>query len=109
MITQLIGALLLIGAAYGAVEAWPLIVGPSIALSSPSDATVASDGIVEVTGVARRVAALTLDGAPLVYDQTGAFSSTLTFPRGGSILTLEAVDRFGRKMSVTRTIFVPQH
>lgn len=108
MINQLIGALLLIGATYGVVEAWPLIAGPSITLTYPTDASVAPEGIINVTGKTERVATLALDGSPLVYDQTGAFSSTLTFPHGGSILTLEATDRFGRKVSITRTIFVPQ-
>lgn len=107
MINQLIGALLVLGVAYGLVEAWPLIAGPSLDLATPVNGQVVPGGILEVEGKAARVASLSLDGTPLVYDQTGTFSSTLTFPRGGSILTLEATDRFGRKVSVTRSIFVP--
>ncbi len=100
-------ALLLMLVAYGLVEAWPLLRGPSLALTSPADNAAVTDGIVTVSGKVARAAVFTLNGAPLLYDQNGAFSSTLTFPRGGSILTFMVTDRFGRSTSATRTIFVP--
>lgn len=95
-------------AIYGLVEAWPLIVGPTLSIESPvKDATLASNGILTVTGVVHRATSFTLNGAPLLQDQDGRFSSTLTFPRGGTILTFVATDRFGRTITDTRTIFVP--
>ena len=102
----LLGVLLLLGA-YGCVEAWPLVYGPSLSIASPRDGAPFPGGIVAVRGVAARAAAFTLNGAPVLRDQDGSFSSTLTFPRGGSILTFAAVDRFGRTVTATRTIFVP--
>jgi len=107
MIKHLIGAVLLIGAAYGAVEAWPLLAGPGLTVDAPADHASYADGIVTVSGEAPRAAELTLNGASLLHDQEGRFSSTLTYPRGGSILTLVATDRFGRRVIVTRNIFVP--
>jgi hypothetical protein len=100
-------ALLALLVLYGLVEAWPLIRGPQLSVDEPRDQTTVENGIVTVQGVAERVAILTLNGAPLLYDQNGRFSSTLTFPRGGTILTFMAADRFGRTTTVTRTIFVP--
>jgi len=101
-------AILVLLAVYGLIEAWPLVAGPSLTIESPLDgATIPSDGILTVTGVVNRVTAFTLNGAPLLHDQNGNFSSTLTFPRGGSILTFVVADRFGRTIRETRTIFVP--
>ena len=57
-------------------------------------------------GKVARAASLTLNGAPLLYDQNGVFSSTLTFPRGGSILTFVVIDRFGRTVTAARSIYV---
>jgi len=107
MIRYLIGAILLALIVYGGIEAWPLILGPGLSISSPSDYGSYPGGIVPVEGVAPRAVALSLNGAILLHDQEGRFSSTLTFPQGGSILTFEARDRFGRTVTATRSIFVP--
>ena len=107
MIRYLIGAVLLILAGYGTTEAWPLITGPSIFIASPADNALYPGGIVVVSGKAKRTSAITLNGESLLRDQNGNFSSTLTFPLGGSILTFVATDRFGRTVTATRSIFVP--
>lgn len=107
MTRYLIAAALSVLLGYGLVEAWPLVVGPSLFVDSPIDNAPYPNGIVNIRGNALRAATLTLDGAPLVRDQNGAFSSTLSFPRGGSILTFVATDRFGRTVTATRSIFVP--
>lgn len=92
---------------YGLIEAWPLINGPSLVIASPSQNAPYPGGIVSIRGKAARAAQLTLDGAQVLHDQDGGFSSTLSFPRGGSILTFVATDRFGRRVTATRSIFVP--
>ena len=107
MTRYLIAAVLIILAGYGLVEAWPLLAGPALSIASPLDNETFPNGVVTVRGTALRIAALTLDGAPVLHDEDGAFSLTLTFPRGASILTFVATDRFGRHVTVTRTIFVP--
>jgi hypothetical protein len=100
-------ALLVLIVLYGLVEAWPLIRGPKLVVESPTDHLTVEGGILTVAGRVAYVSVFTLNGAPLLYDQEGRFSSTLTFPRGGSILTFMAADRFGRTRTETRTIFVP--
>lgn len=101
----LIVLLLLLG--YGFLEAWPLLAGPSLSITSPLNAATIPGGIVRVSGRAHRTVVLSLDGAVLPHDQNGDFSSTLTFPHGGSILTFVAIDRFGKTVTETRNIFVP--
>jgi hypothetical protein len=107
MIKYLISAALLALGVYGFIEAWPLIEGPALTIDSPGNYMTFPGGIVLISGKALRAAELTLDGAPLLRDQDGSFSSTLTFPAGGSILTFAARDRFGKRTSVMRSIFVP--
>src|SRR3989344_6827068 len=107
MTRYFIGVILLILVGYGCVEAWPLVAGPGLSVASPADNASFPGGIVSIEGRATRAALLTLNGGPPLHDQTGDFSSTLTFPRGGSILTFVATDRFGRTVTETRNIFVP--
>lgn len=107
MVRMLIALVLLLIAGYGLVEAWPLIEGPSLVVDSPANNGAYPGGVVTVRGTASRIAMLTLDGAGVVRDADGVFSSTLTFPPGGSILTFVATDRFGRQLTLTRSVFVP--
>lgn len=107
MTTYLIVAILTILGGYGFMEAWPIIAGPSIVIASPIDNAPFSGGVVAIRGKASYSAQLSLDGAPILRDQQGNFSSTLTFPHGGSILTFVATDRFGRRVAATRSVFVP--
>ncbi len=101
-----IAAVLVVLLSYGLLKAWPLLSGPTIMLSTPTDSQTISGGIVEVTGVAKRTESLVLNGAPLLIDEAGNFSTTLVLPPGSAILRLTASDRFGRKTSVERPVFV---
>jgi len=100
-------AVLFVLVGYGLIEAWPLLEGPSLSIAFPMDNASFPGGIVTVRGKAERSTQLTLDGALTLHEEDGSFSSTLTLPRGGSLLTLVATDRFGRRVTATRTIFVP--
>ena len=93
-------------AIYGAVEAWPLITGPSLVVISPINYASYPSGIVSVSGTVLRAALLSVNGASVLHGEDGHFAVTLTFPHGGSILTITATDRFGRTVAVTRNIFV---
>ena len=107
MTRYVIGIVLFFILGYGLIRAWPLLEGPSLSVESPRDGAPFPGGIVTIRGTAERASLLTLNGAVLLHDQNGGFSSTLTFPRGGSILTFVATDRFGRTITATRNIVVP--
>ncbi|KND51132.1 MAG: hypothetical protein ABA06_02345 [Parcubacteria bacterium C7867-001] len=98
-----LGALLI----YGLVKGYPLLRGPELALESPVDGASAEGGFILVRGTAHRSETLTLNGAPLLMDKEGHFSKELPLPRGGAILSLTAHDRFGREITVERSVFVP--
>ncbi len=107
MTRYLIAIILFVIIGYGLVKALPLLSGPTLSVVSPKEYATITSGIVTVSGDVKRIAELTLNGAPILHNENGHFSTTLTFPRGTSILTLTASDLFGRHITITRTIFVP--
>ena len=92
---------------YGAFKAAPLLSGPHLALESPVDGQSFPGGFVQVSGVASRTEDLTLNGTPLLIDESGHFTTSLVLPHGGAILSLTATDRFGKTERASRTILVP--
>jgi hypothetical protein len=99
--------LLLIVALYGLHEAWPLLTGPQLAISSPQNGEKFDNNFINISGTAVHTKSVTLDGGALLTDQNGHFETTLTLPPGGAILSITAADRFGRTVTVQRTVFVP--
>lgn len=102
-----IAAILLVLIAYGAFKAAPLLTGPEITLTSPTEGQSFADGFVVVSGTSVHTEKLSLNGGPLLIDEKGAFSTSLVLPHGGAILSLTATDRFGKTETVTRSVFVP--
>jgi len=92
--------------AYGAVEAAPLIAGPSLTIASPIPYETSPDGRITLSGQARHTETLWLNGAPLLIDEDGNFSASLVLPPGGAILALTATDRFGREITERTPLFV---
>lgn len=108
MITRsLVVLTLALSVGYGLVEAHPLIVGPTLTLTSPTDFASYSDDTVAISGTAQRVTSLSLNGSPILPHKDGTFSTSFTYPSGGTILTFVAKDRFGRKITQTKTIYIP--
>ncbi|MEK7080101.1 MAG: hypothetical protein AAB883_03085 [Patescibacteria group bacterium] len=104
MSKYLIAAVLIVLGGYGFFKAFPLLSGPAISIESPAPYSAASGGDLVLTGVAKRTETLTLNDGVLLIDSGGHFSTSLTLPQGGAILSLTARDRFGR--SVTKRVTV---
>ncbi len=90
---------------YGLMEAIPLLRGPQITFSSPTEYSTSTDGFVTLSGIAKNTETLTLNGHILLIDESGHFNTQLLFPTGGSVLVLNATDRFGRNITEKRTIY----
>lgn len=108
-VRSIAAVVLLILAFYGLWKATPLFTGPVLTLTSPMEGQSFPDGSVSIQGVARHTEKLTLNGAPLLIDNKGAFSTSLALPSGGAILSLTVTDRFGRTHTEQRSVFVPSH
>lgn len=84
---------------YGLFEGRRLLVGPQISLYSPIDGSSTSTSAIVVSGTAHNVSFLTLNEKPAFTDESGYFAVTLSPPPGYTIVTVAAVDRFGRRAS----------
>lgn len=92
---------------YGFIEALPLLSGPKLSVSTPTEGEAVPGGITTISGSEKRAVALLVNGSIVLPDSDGAFSQAVAFASGTSILTVTATDRFGHSASVTRTLFVP--
>lgn len=106
LIRAAIAVVLLILVGYGALEALPLIEGPALSAAVTADAS-STPGVVTLSGTATRIAELALDGSAILTDEHGNFSRLIVLPRGASIMTLTATDRFGRSITKSETVYVP--
>ena len=71
MTRHLIAASLFLLAAYGFMEAWPLIAGPALKIASPREGAPFPSGIVTTKGTVERIAKLTLNGDPVLRNEDG--------------------------------------
>jgi len=89
--------------AYALFQARHLISGPIIRLIDPIPSTIATSTIL-VHGTAENIVSLSLDGRPMFTTDSGEFHETVTLPIGYTILTIEAVDRYGAHSRLLRNV-----
>lgn len=91
---------------YGLFEARRLIEGPEIRVESPVDGSATSTALVTVSGTAQNISFLTINDAPSYTDAEGKFVYRFSPPVGYTVITVAAVDRFGRRTSTSVSINV---
>ena len=93
--------LLFIGviAGYTVLQSEDFIDGPQITILSPADGILFEEPLVRIEGRAERVAEITLNGSPIFIDESGNFDEQLLLVSGQNIITIEAQDKFERKVS----------
>jgi hypothetical protein len=82
--------------AYALFESNSLIKGPEIILTSPHSGDVFSTSSVNVKGMALRIQDITLNGRPILIDQSGNFEETLLLAPGYNVSLFRAKDKFNR-------------
>ncbi len=87
---------------YAVYQARNLIQGPTITLSAEVEIVQSARGLT-ISGIARNVVVLRMNGKEIYTNERGAFEHTLTLENGYTIMTLEAEDRYGRKTDLTRS------
>lgn len=96
---RLMGAFIILGLflAYVLFQARFLIAGPIVFIETPQSGSTVEAGGITITGEAKRISHLSLNGRPIHVDESGRFSERLLVPEGYTIITLTARDRFGRE------------
>ena len=91
---------------YGLFEARKLLEGPEITIDFPADGSATSTTAVTIVGTAQNIAFLTINDAPSYTDEAGKFVYRFSPPAGYTVVTVAAVDRFGRRASKSITFNV---
>jgi len=94
LLVALLGVSLL---TYGLFEARKLIAGPAITLEYPENGSATSSIAVLIAGEAQNIAFLTINDAPAYTDEGGHFEELISPAPGVTVITVAAVDRFGRQ------------
>lgn len=102
---RMLGTLILgiLFVAYGYYQARNLIQGPSITLTNIPN-RVTNERAFTLTGTARNIVSLTLNGKPIYTNEQGDFTHILILESGATIMTLTAEDRYGRTTSIHETL-----
>ncbi len=91
----IIGIFVLTIVGYGLFQATKIIAGPQISVNSPLNGGLTSEKIVDISGVAKNIASISLDDRPIYIDESGNFKEKLMLYPGYNIITLKAHDKFG--------------
>ena len=78
--------------------------GPQIVIDYPADGASIDGFNAVVTGRARDVSKLELNGRPLYTDENGSFKEALILSPGLNIIEVRAEGRFGGKLSEKITV-----
>ena len=104
----LLGMLILVFFGYGGLKTRNLVSGPKISIDNLKDGMTIPGEYLTLTGTARNSIALSINGATVPTDRSGAFSYELLVPPGYSIITVSAEDRFKKQVSQVYRVIGPQ-
>ena len=88
---------------YALFQARHLISGPTITLLEEIPSVIATSTIT-VHGKAENIVSLSLNGRPIFTTDEGIFEEVVTVPNGYTIVTIEAVDRYGAHTRLERNV-----
>ena len=98
-------SILLIGVlGYGFYKALPLILGPKIEIASPQNGQMIEGTTVSIRGTVVRSQKFFVNGIATPFSKEGIFETRIPIYPGNNILTLTALDRFDRPVTVTLTL-----
>jgi len=82
---------------YGLYEARGMIAGPQIVIESPQNGATVTESRLIVTGVAKRISAISVNDRQMFIDEAGRFEEALLLLPGYNILVINAEDSYGRE------------
>ena len=86
---------------YGAFRAQNLVEGPQLTVTSPQNGSSFDKPLIAISGTAKNISFLTLNGNKIFTDESGAYNEHILLSPGYNIVTIEAQDRFGRIVEKT--------
>ncbi len=93
---------------YVQFQARNILLGPTIHLNE-TPVAIHHERLITLTGNARNIVKLTLNGKEIHTNAKGDFAQELILESGYTLATLEAQDRFGRVKTLTQPyVYVPE-
>jgi hypothetical protein len=83
-----------------------LILGPQVTILSPQNAAEVTEPLLTISGEARNISRISLNGRQIYTDEKGFWSEKLLLSPGTSIMTVKVVDRFGREREEKVTVIL---
>ncbi|MSU55166.1 MAG: hypothetical protein EXS46_01330 [Candidatus Taylorbacteria bacterium] len=99
LIIFLLAAVSISGYAY--IQSKEFRRGPQITIQEPANGTAFNNPVIHVSGIAENVSSINLNNATIFVDSEGHFNQKLLLLPGYNILTVNAEDRFGKKVQKT--------
>lgn len=83
---------------YTGFETIKYLSGPSLEIVSPKDFETTIEPSINIRGVVKRAAYITINGKQIFADTNGEFGNELLLPPGYSIIRILVKDRFGKEI-----------
>lgn len=77
---------------------------PPLDIISPKEGQIFSSDRISVTGITNTDAVVLINNQKIAVDDSGHFSTTVTFAPGTNIVVVESVSKYNRKNTIKRTI-----
>jgi hypothetical protein len=74
------------------------IKGPEISILSPNNGSIIESNFTKISGNAKRIVKITINGFPISIDEQGNWQETLIIYNGINQISIEAEDQFGRSV-----------
>ena len=101
ILLSFIGVFLFAG--YVLFQSHLLLQGPVLSITYPTEGMTAPGPVLTVSGTAKNVAFVTMNGRQIFVNEQGEFSEVVVPAEGYSVISLKARDRFGRDAEVIRS------
>lgn len=106
-ITFVVLALVGIGG-FAFFEARTLLYGPQLSLESPKNGATYTEELLEISGTAKNIAFISMNGLQIYTNQQGNFAEPFLLAPGYNIITVAARDRFNRTIEKKfEVVYVP--
>lgn len=101
--------LLLLGVcSFVGFQVYPLLHGPSLEFTTLTQGMHVDEPLIRIAGIARHTQELVVNGTTLPLSPTGDFDEKMLMSPGYNIITVLALDRFGKHMTKTYTVFLAE-
>ncbi len=91
-----ISIILLFVLAYTAYEIQKVVFGPRIEILSPTNGSLISTSLTEISGIAKNINTISLNDRKIFIDEQGNFKEKILLSYGYNVIAIKASDKFGR-------------